>query len=120
MFKNAAVLAGPKGPGHFGSEQAETRTLVFMSNPHLASEMLKINPHLHLISLCHWGHCLLEQRGSKGSLSGSQSSSQSPIRRDADVNEQEDQQELLLGIKNVSGVFLGRVPSLSACSPAWL
>ena len=49
--KRVGVLASQKHPSGFGREQAEVRALIFMLNPHLALEMLKINFHLHLIFL---------------------------------------------------------------------
>lgn len=87
--KCAGVLASQKHPGHFGREQAEVRALIFMLNPHLASEMLKINFHLHLIFLFVIATIVcLNKEVARASLRSSQSSSQSPDWRDTDVNEQ--------------------------------
>lgn len=72
----------------------EVRALIFMSNPHVALEMLKINFHLHLIFLFVTATIVrLNKEVARASLSSSQSSSQSPNWRDTDVNEQGDQEE---------------------------
>ena len=95
---HVGVLASQKYPSHFWRGQAEVRALIFMLNPHLASEMLKINFHLHLIFLFVIATIVcLNKEVARASLSSSQSSSQSPNWRDTDVNEQGEQARVPLG-----------------------
>lgn len=113
------VLASQKDPSHFWRGQAEVRALIFMLNPHLASEMLKINFHLHLIFLFVIATIVcLNKEVARASLSSSQSSSQSPNWSDTDVNEQGDQARVPLGIKTLPQDCQATLCSVSG--PSWL